>query len=63
MSSDESAAGDGSLLVEYRALVAEHKVLSERPADAEAFRAHGVKLRADIGRLKARIAALREKQP
>ena len=63
MSSDESAAGDGSLLVEYRALVAEHKVLSERPADAGAFRAHGVKLRAHIDRLKARIAALREKQP
>jgi hypothetical protein len=62
MTSEESSTDDGSLLAEYRALVAEHKLLRERPADAEAFRAHGVKLRAHIDRLKARLAALHEKQ-
>ena len=61
MTSDEPP-DDASLRAEYRALVVEHKVLSERPADSEAFRAHSVKLRAHIDRLKARIAALRENQ-
>jgi hypothetical protein len=61
-SQDPAADDDGSLLAEYRALVAEHKALSERPADSEAFREHSVKLRVHIDRLKARIAALREKQ-
>jgi hypothetical protein len=61
MTSDEPP-DDASLRAEYRALVVEHKVLGERPADSEAFRAHSVKLRAHIDRLKARIAALRENQ-
>jgi hypothetical protein len=61
MTNEESAAEDAALRLEYRALAAEHTALLGLPADSEACRAHGVKLRAHIERLHARIAALRER--